>query len=1567
MAQVAALFGLAFLSWLVTTVHSELAISVPCMKPYQRIVCKHSFNVLSECDADHQVLNNVTSLLIPPYKSSHSSKILEEGIPAWLGCDSHIFQAPDGRWKQQPYWRDDDQPFDILVGLGSPTQLASACPRTASQAVHTHLPSSYTNVGQSPNGHYLAVIEESDVLGLLMLVNGSWQKQGQRSLSASDSRFNPPYLPLMVNDDGTVLVANYQDIRGFIARMTFNNVTGVTLNSTAAYFDQGNHLVTMQPALNHRQDVLVLLNAEIARLEGVSGALPPPATIFSFGSYGALALAWSPDDEVMFGLFGIGVRTYDINPKLGMLRVKGKFVPGPYEAGVGSIAVGRTHVYISIQAVNTTDPVQVFFAPLNDDGVVSGEFQMLIINGALATAPLAICNDALLVPTVGGLQMLYRTPLGLKLLSHQTGIDWNSTRVVAVDPRSCQATLWSNDTLLSLGLGCDKQSIEPYNTTIVAWQLLADSTLLFTRADMVSVAWGSDTTTLLKQQPLLSSKNSTESYADVVAPSDSHGTYAVAIATPATILLGYQGIVQSEIVLDVDAAFKMVFTGPAMLAVAYNDVLHCYTTNGNRSLCATNLSSSACPSLGPPLSLLAAANDTLVVIRNSTCDAVWVLSSTSSPDICYQRSGSNTTLPLHVQTSSLDPNGRFLYLVGKNTAMPWFQLYRLDVATLELIFLQSLASHSGPFSLSISSSLCAVASADRILVYQLPDVAFRSQQGNASGLAVHSELLMQADAVILSVSGSFLYTITHGLTQLTAVKLRRWTTPSQVTLLMELQNLPGETFQLVSSDAWAALIARTPGVMHMYTVDTTGKLAYQQSQENMCSISTGKVDLSLLVDDVLWYTCRNGSSITLGRLVLHVNATSTPVLQLMPASMLVLELESSRGVLRALTNNSVWQSLNSTTLVPHTVAPTKRTSDCTTYLQQQAVVRLALAVSGTNTTILPSLDVGSTVLLAYQLKSNQWLARLARKQDIPSRLYGLDYQAVPSVTLPWLADSLSELESLVQQCPAVEWLSSSSLAFQQDGKVHLRQNGQTTVYPGFILPAAGVDVLVTADNQNLLEASWLELRSTSTLDLLNRLELRPSPISKTFAAMIPSVAAVWTSDQLQLLFAADNCTSNCSSAIFTLQEWGLPVDLVSLGENVLKTQQGYVTPKPTLSTTPSSITTPEKRTLKAGVDHIVIIAVTAGCVAVLALVLLGWYYMRHYRGVRAQLLQNSDEDKQLLEDEAELPNEKYGPVQNDGRDKLQVGPVLRPRPRASQMTTPHNEALEFLADPEQLDSLMVDFDINEDWRPNPTSSASTESASTESGKGILGYQIPGSSGRLSAQPWHPPLSSTESRQSYYSESGKWVDQALAHSVFTAICLGHDTELGILLQQGFDLETLNSEGESSFIAAARYDNAIALHMLLQFEPKQDFLETLDNSGHAFTHWLAKLNGAAAWRILPVSIRRDILPILDAQGRTVLHLAAYAGNLEFLKAVFSIVDGREAIEAKSLLLLHDNEHLTPLDYAKMAPSEECCAFLLQQAGNPIKADVKELRKTMVRTRHRAWTRGNRTTVSAMPETI
>ena len=753
--------------WFAAAAQGDNAISVPNMQPNSRIVCEHSLVVLASFSP--LSVYNVSAESRSLIELRNNTKV-EGRSPAWLSCNAYTFQDSAGRWKQQALGS--EQLSAILTGmLGTPTtQLTSGCWYSASPELRSTLPSAYVNVGLSLNGHYMAAVEQNNLV-MLEQRNGSWEARAQLNLSTSDTRLNAPYAPLLVTNNGTVLLINQFSLNGVVARFTFNSSAGLALDSVASYYRFVGEPQPMRAALNHRQDTLLLTARLDGRLVPVSTSLPLNSFNFPF-SMVELDFAWAPDDKYVLGLFANVLRTYTARalPNL-RLEVVGPAILLPYRSSFGSIVVDCCHVYISLQA-NSTAAVSLYSAALDDDGLLVGPLLPLAVTGTVAALPLAACDSALLVPLTTGLQILRKTPLGPTYITTHGDIDWTRSHVVAVDVHTCQTTLWINSSMLTLGLGCQTPVLNAsgvQRSAIPALQLLNDNVLLLVSPDEVSVAW-SDDMAHLQHHTLLRSTGA--AYQGVAAPAQSQGTYAVAVLQPsATVILGYQGTIQAVTALVLDAPFNMAFTNATTLAVAYSTGLHVYSMTEHAPFCSLSLVSETCEAQGPPLALLPAADNTLVVVRNADCDAVWVL----TPDKgCYTRNNSSISQVVlgKVATAALNPTGSQLYMVAQDSASASTpQLYQLDLSTLSLLALHSIARLSPPFALAISTSLCALASADRVHILRLPGLA---PERTPTGLEVDSELSIAADAVALSTSGSLLFAVQRDSGQLTTLKLRRW-------------------------------------------------------------------------------------------------------------------------------------------------------------------------------------------------------------------------------------------------------------------------------------------------------------------------------------------------------------------------------------------------------------------------------------------------------------------------------------------------------------------------------------------------------------------------------------------------------------------------------------------------------------------------------------------------------------------------------------------------------------------------------------------------------------------------
>jgi hypothetical protein len=210
----------------------------------------------------------------------------------------------------------------------------------------------------------------------------------------------------------------------------------------------------------------------------------------------------------------------------------------------------------------------------------------------------------------------------------------------------------------------------------------------------------------------------------------------------------------------------------------------------------------------------------------------------------------------------------------------------------------------------------------------------------------------------------------------------------------------------------------------------------------------------------------------------------------------------------------------------------------------------------------------------------------------------------------------------------------------------VRQASQTTVHPGFVLPAAGVNVLLMADSPNLFEASWIERRFISTLDLGERLNLTANALSLEFASWLPTIAAVWSNGLLLLLVGANKPGLEGTAIIYPLRTWNITVDLPSLAESVLRTYSFLLTStSQTTTTTSASISTttlypdsgiagrpdtvPTRELINTASNQIssTIIAVSASCAGLLVIVLLLLYWLCFHR---PRVSNSSDLDKFAL-------------------------------------------------------------------------------------------------------------------------------------------------------------------------------------------------------------------------------------------------------------------------------------------------------------------------------------------------
>jgi hypothetical protein len=644
----------------------------------------------------------------------------------------------------------------ILRGMqgARTTLLSSGCWYSATPVARTVLSGSYTNVGLSPNGRFLAVIEGS-VLDMRVQRNESWMSLAQLDLSTSDPRLSAPFVPLYVTNDGTILLINQYGNNGVVAVLGLDNLNNLTLNSVASYYRFTGNPRVMRAALNHRRDTL-LLGAELSgRVVPLSKSLPPSGFEFDFGMTG-LAFGWSPDDAHLFGLFTRAVRTYVVHssPKVNM-QVVGRFIQLPYIISYGSIVVDDSRVYVSLQA-NSSTPVELYYAALDNDGQLLGDLVSLAITGTMAPAPLVGCNDLLLVPLATGLQVLRKTPLGLVYIATYEDIDWTESRVVAVDSATCQTTLWTNASLLTINLDCIPP---PHDVSLVQGgppsrlQPFGKDSLLVMQSTGVSVAWSDGTH--LQHHPVLTATGQ-----GIAVPANSQGSYAISVLKPAaTLIFGFEGTVTAVTPLFLDAPFNMAYTNTTTMAVGYTTLIHFYAVEIAVPTCSLSLVSETCPARGPPLAMLPAANNTLVVLRDAACDSVWVVKAAEN---CYQRR--NTELLAHVEAVALNPSGSSLYIVtSTNTSV---SLHQLSLSTLDLVLI-ALPSITlmPPFTLAVSTSLFALAAADS--VYILSPVA------QSTALQVHSELAIAADDIVLAAD-SLLFAVQRGSGHLATYKLRQW-------------------------------------------------------------------------------------------------------------------------------------------------------------------------------------------------------------------------------------------------------------------------------------------------------------------------------------------------------------------------------------------------------------------------------------------------------------------------------------------------------------------------------------------------------------------------------------------------------------------------------------------------------------------------------------------------------------------------------------------------------------------------------------------------------------------------
>jgi hypothetical protein len=148
-----------------------------------------------------------------------------------------------------------------------------------------------------------------------------------------------------------------------------------------------------------------------------------------------------------------------------------------------------------------------------------------------------------------------------------------------------------------------------------------------------------------------------------------------------------------------------------------------------------------------------AVNGNLVLIRNSSCDAIWILHP--NREGCYSRSTLLTELnDVAGQdiTAALEPTGTFLFLIIPYNASSSL-LYSYDILSEQLACL-ILPLHAVQPTLAVSRTLCAVGTSNAVLLFGLSNASLTNASFSLHTGAVASVALQDNPARVYTINST---------------------------------------------------------------------------------------------------------------------------------------------------------------------------------------------------------------------------------------------------------------------------------------------------------------------------------------------------------------------------------------------------------------------------------------------------------------------------------------------------------------------------------------------------------------------------------------------------------------------------------------------------------------------------------------------------------------------------------------------------------------------------------------------------------------------------------------------